>query len=78
MSVVLAKLKSGGTATDVREAYIEMFGERIGVTTVKRILHLLTRIRPAKWETDGNARWWETAGHVPDSISIRSEGSIHN
>lgn len=65
----LRKLKDGGTATDVRNSYMDTTGERIAVSTVRSILfHLASpSIDLVLLEEDGNARWWSA---IRDSSSI--------
>lgn len=73
----LRKLKGGGTATDVRNSYLDTTGEQIAVSTVRSILFHLAEpsIGLASWQTDGsNARWW-TAADVADPNTMPAPGN---
>lgn len=54
----VGRLKSGGTATDVREAFCDIHGEPIGVMTVRRNLAFLLAVGRVRCDFDGSAYWW--------------------
>lgn len=63
------RLRSGGTASDVRESYIDTTGERIAVSTVRCILFHLSDLGLVSFAENGNARWW-SASHVPTPVEM--------
>ena len=55
----LKRLRSGGTASDVRETLMDLIDDTISVMTVRRYLWLLKSLGLAEFSEVDNSRWWQ-------------------